>query len=186
MASCTKCGATLIASARFCAACGSPVVRASAPPPLPRRSSAPDSHTDPFAKTMLGESTVPDAEPPARPAVSPLASSAMAKPEALPRPTPSPIQAPAQPAPQPRVSQPSAPAAYVPPQQQAVPAQQPQAPPPAQPNHYFVPGVMVLVYWADGNRYPGTVLQVAPQHVLVAFPNGSQQWIDVRYVTMGK
>jgi hypothetical protein len=41
----------------------------------------------------------------------------------------------------------------------------------------------VLVSWADGNRYPGTVLQVASHHLSVAFPNGTQHWIDVRFVT---
>jgi hypothetical protein len=50
-------------------------------------------------------------------------------------------------------------------------------------NHFFVPGAVVIVHWADGNRYPGTVLQVAPYHVFVVFPNGVQQWVDTRYVT---
>jgi hypothetical protein len=36
MASCTKCGATLVAQARFCAACGTPVVHASVVPPAAR------------------------------------------------------------------------------------------------------------------------------------------------------
>jgi hypothetical protein len=49
-----------------------------------------------------------------------------------------------------------------------------------------VPGTLVLVYWADGNQYPGTVLQLSAQHVLVAFPNGAQQWVDMRYVTTGR
>jgi hypothetical protein len=44
---------------------------------------------------------------------------------------------------------------------------------------------MVLVYWADGNRYPGTIVQVAAHHVFVVFPNGTQQWVDARYVTVG-
>jgi hypothetical protein len=55
-----------------------------------------------------------------------------------------------------------------------------------QPPHPFPPGSLVLVYWADGNRYPGTVLQVAQYHVFVAFPNGAQQWIDARYVQPGR
>jgi hypothetical protein len=53
-------------------------------------------------------------------------------------------------------------------------------------SHSFVPGAMVLVYWADGNRYHGTVVQVSPHHVFVVFPNGAQQWIDARYVTSGQ
>ena len=53
-------------------------------------------------------------------------------------------------------------------------------------SHPFAQGSLVLVYWADGNRYPGTVLQVAQHHVMVAFPNGVQQWIDARYVQPGR
>jgi hypothetical protein len=49
--------------------------------------------------------------------------------------------------------------------------------------HTFAPGSVVIVYWADGNRYPGTVLQAAPHHVFVVFPNGVQQWVDARYVS---
>jgi hypothetical protein len=41
------------------------------------------------------------------------------------------------------------------------------------------------VHWSDGNRYPGTIVQVAPQHVCVAFPNGARHWVDVRYVQPG-
>ena len=47
------------------------------------------------------------------------------------------------------------------------------------------PGSMVLVHWSDGNRYPGTVLQSATGQLLVAFPNGQQQWVDARYVSLG-
>ena len=35
------------------------------------------------------------------------------------------------------------------------------------------------------SRYPGTVLQTAPGGVLVAFPNGRQQWVDAKYVSSG-
>jgi hypothetical protein len=51
--------------------------------------------------------------------------------------------------------------------------------------HGFAPGTLVLVYWANGQRYPGTVLQASSHHVFVAFPNGIQQWVDARYVTVG-
>jgi hypothetical protein len=44
---------------------------------------------------------------------------------------------------------------------------------------------VVLVHWADGHRYPGTVLQLSPTHVLVAFPNGHREWVDQSYVTTG-
>ncbi len=47
------------------------------------------------------------------------------------------------------------------------------------------PGTVVLVHWADGKRYPGTVLQGAGNAVLVAFPSGQQQWVDARYVSTG-
>ncbi|HEY3819391.1 MAG TPA: hypothetical protein VGL81_19615 [Polyangiaceae bacterium] len=54
-----------------------------------------------------------------------------------------------------------------------------------QQTHNIAPGTLVLVYWADGQRYPGTVLQVSAHHVFVAFPNGIQQWVDARYVSVG-
>jgi hypothetical protein len=123
---------------------------------------------------------VPDALKPA--GVSPMAASVM-KPQSqppAPRPPVSPSTAPppqpqghAQPAPQ----QPFQPAAPAGPAQYAAPA--------AQQSHPFAPGTLVLVYWADGNRYPGTVLQIAQHHVFVAFPNGTQQWVDARYVQAG-
>jgi hypothetical protein len=67
----------------------------------------------------------------------------------------------------------------------AAPAAAQPAPQAPQQTHNIAPGTLVLVYWADGQRYPGTVLQVGPHHVFVAFPNGIQQWIDARYVTVG-
>jgi hypothetical protein len=175
MASCTKCGATLVAQARFCATCGSPVTSSSVIPP-PR---APGDRTtrapDPFARTVLSdEVSAPPPLPPAKP-VSPMAASVIQRPSEPPAaaPLPStaapPVQTPYAQAPSPAV--PAGATPYAPP-----------APPPA---HAFVPGTLVLVYWADGNRYPGTVLQVAPHHVFVAFPNGVQQWIDARYVQSG-
>lgn len=181
MASCIKCGGNLVAQARFCAACGSPVTSSSSmPPPVERdKPSAPN----PFAKTVLGDvHGVPDLAPKleaaakAQPAASPMAASVMRDPGT---PVPQhPSQAPA-PAAQPAWSaQPQWQAQAQPGQPVAQPA------PPAQP--YFVPGAMVLVYWADGNQYPGTVLQVSPYHVLVAFPNGAQQWVEMRYVSVGR
>jgi hypothetical protein len=79
-----------------------------------------------------------------------------------------------------------APAAYAPQPYAAAPQGPAQAAQPApQPMQSIPPGTMVLVYWADGQRYPGTVLQVSAQHLFVAFPNGIQQWIDMRYITVG-
>jgi hypothetical protein len=171
MASCLKCGATLIALARFCATCGSPVTRGSvAPPAAPPKSVAP-SAPDPFARTVMGENVqaVLDAVPAA--GVSPMAASLMADQKPSPQ-APVPGYAP--------------PAAYAPRPASSPPVPQAQyaqpAPPPA---NAIAPGTLVLVYWADGQRYPGTVLQVSPSHLFVAFPNGVQQWIDARYVTVG-
>jgi hypothetical protein len=157
MASCTQCGATLVAQARFCATCGSPVRSASVRPP-PNPGNADGKPTDPFARTVLKDEGEAALAQVAAHGVSPMAASVMA--------TAQPQQ----------------------PQQRAPAAPQPQARPQhAAPvaTHPFVPGTLVLVYWADGNRYPGTVVQAAPQHVYVVFPNGQQHWIDVRYVTSG-
>lgn len=41
----------------------------------------------------------------------------------------------------------------------------------------IVAGTQVLVAWSDGNSYPAKVLQMAPQQVMVQFPNGAQQWV---------
>ncbi len=40
----------------------------------------------------------------------------------------------------------------------------------------------VLVKWADGNKYPGKVVQAAPGQSLVEFSNGNQQWIAEQYL----
>jgi hypothetical protein len=44
------------------------------------------------------------------------------------------------------------------------------------------PGSVVLVAWADGNRYPATVVQAAQGQYLCAFQNGQQHWIPAMYV----
>jgi hypothetical protein len=38
-------------------------------------------------------------------------------------------------------------------------------------------GARVLVQWSDGQRYPATVVQVAPGQCLVALHGGQQQWV---------
>jgi hypothetical protein len=162
----------------------------------------PSSAPDPFAKTMMGdpnavaaiaEARKADTRPPTAPLVqigsvaparpnpvSPMASSMMSNPSDRPSAIPgrasgTPWNVP--PAPQ----QPQQPA---PP-----PQQQPVAPPPAavagRPMAPMAPGTMVLVYWSNGNRYPGTVLRAAGTQVLVAFPNGQQHWVDMQYVSIG-
>jgi hypothetical protein len=60
----------------------------------------------------------------------------------------------------------------------------PHSPSPSPPPTY-APGTMVLVHWSNGNRYPGTVMQAVGAQVLVAFPDGQQHWVDVRYVSGG-
>jgi hypothetical protein len=171
MATCVKCAAVLISQARFCAACGSPVTRSSLPPAAAPPKSVAASVPDPFARTMLGDDVSAALEAVRAPAISPMAASLMSAQNAG-----SPAPAPANPQP----------AAYAPQPYAAQPAPQAQYTPPApQPAHSIAPGTLVLVYWADGQRYPGTVLQVSAQHLFVAFPNGIQQWIDVRYVTVG-
>ena len=66
------------------------------------------------------------------------------------------------------------------------PVPPPPAAPPAPPaSAAYRPGTLVLVHWADGNRYPATVLHATATHVFVAFSTGQQQWVDVRYVSSG-
>jgi hypothetical protein len=49
----------------------------------------------------------------------------------------------------------------------------------------FGPGARVYVLWADGNRYPATVMHAAGTQCLVAFPDGQQRWVDAQYLTPG-
>jgi len=71
----------------------------------------------------------------------------------------------------------------------APPQQMPQqaggygAPPPQQ--YGPVPGSRVQVVGNDGNRYPATVVQVQPGHVLCAMPDGQQHWIPTQSVLPG-
>jgi hypothetical protein len=204
MASCAKCGANLISQARFCASCGSPVASSSIAPSPPAAPPVAKSVPDPFARTILSDGvgpSIPDM-PPA--AVSPMAASVMAsqsqpppgrgsavpapqppRPAGAPIPTPSPAAALAALPIPPAASPAPAPAAQA--QGYSGPPGPTQyAAPLPQQSHPFAQGSLVMVYWADGNRYPGTVLQVAQHHVMVAFPNGVQQWIDARYVQAGR
>lgn len=45
------------------------------------------------------------------------------------------------------------------------------------------PGSKVLVQWSDGNKYPGTVAQMAQGQVLVTMSDGRQLWVPTNYVT---
>jgi hypothetical protein len=43
-------------------------------------------------------------------------------------------------------------------------------------------GSRVGVKWSDGNQYPASVMQAAPNQYLVQFDNGSQQWVPAHAV----
>jgi hypothetical protein len=47
----------------------------------------------------------------------------------------------------------------------------------------LAPGTHVLVQWSDGNRYPAVLQQSAREQCLVAFPNGTQQWVPAHAVS---
>lgn len=61
----------------------------------------------------------------------------------------------------------------------------PAAPPPPQGSAGFNVGQRVLVQWADGNKYAGTVAQMGDGQANVAFPNGQQVWVELRWLTPG-
>jgi hypothetical protein len=48
----------------------------------------------------------------------------------------------------------------------------------------LTPGSRVMVTWSDGQRYPGTVMQVAPGQVLVSMTDGRQMWMPSQYVNV--
>ncbi len=54
---------------------------------------------------------------------------------------------------------------------------------PAQAPAPLTVGATVLVQWADGNRYPGTVQAMANGQYQVGFANGQTYWIPAAYVS---
>jgi hypothetical protein len=66
-------------------------------------------------------------------------------------------------------------------QRPAVAPARPSGPPPGP--ALLASGTAVLVLWSDGQRYPGTVVQFAKGHYLIAFANGRQDWIPAEYVS---
>jgi hypothetical protein len=64
------------------------------------------------------------------------------------------------------------------------------APYPATPAAYapapqgFAPGTRVWVTWSNGQRYPGTVHQVAGNQCLVRFDDGQQHWVEAPYLSV--
>jgi hypothetical protein len=47
----------------------------------------------------------------------------------------------------------------------------------------LIVGRKVMVRWSDGNQYPATIMQVAPNQAQVAFPDGRSMWIATQYLT---
>jgi len=47
----------------------------------------------------------------------------------------------------------------------------------------MAPGQGCLVQWNDGNRYPGHVREAKEGKLLVAFPNGREEWIPAEHVS---
>lgn len=45
-------------------------------------------------------------------------------------------------------------------------------------------GTHVMVQWTDGQKYPGTVAQVAQGQYLVTMGNGQQHWVPEAFVTL--
>jgi hypothetical protein len=197
MARCRKCGEKLVGAAKFCVTCGAPVPEipatlesAAFSQPLPKR--PPEPVTEP-PKT---KASVPAPAPANPTATDPLGAGVRGSNYGPPPPAPhgtAPFPQPPPPQQQSWGGQPygapvpaQAPNAAYPyaPQQgyQPPPAGYgPYAPPPYGPP--FVAGGRVLVLWADGNRYPGIVHQVAPGQCLIVFPDGQQRWVEFQYLT---
>ncbi|MDC3960119.1 hypothetical protein [Polyangium jinanense] len=148
------------------------------------------------------------AEPPAAPTNEPASAAApAAAPEPAPAPAPEPAAAPEPaPAPEPAAAPEPAPAAAPTP----APTQQPKsleqeaadaarAVEGALKNGFdklghaldsfgkslSKPGVgsTVLVAWSDGNKYPGTVAQIAQGQYFVTMSNGEQYWVAEQYIS---
>ncbi len=47
----------------------------------------------------------------------------------------------------------------------------------------LIAGRAVKVQWSDGNQYPATITQDGGAQAQVTFPNGSQMWVDKRFLT---
>jgi len=45
-------------------------------------------------------------------------------------------------------------------------------------------GARVTVQWSDGQRYPGTIAQIAQGQYLVTMQNGQQHWIPSQFVVL--
>ncbi len=76
-------------------------------------------------------------------------------------------------------AQPFAPGGYAP----AAPVAPSVRAAPVAPIDPFALGRPVLVTWSNGQRYPATVLQLSPTHILVAFGDGQRHWVERVFVT---
>ncbi len=192
MAVCARCAAPLVATARFCAACGSPVTRGGVAPPVTAPESRPDSRgptvavpavapsaPDPFASTVMGDPAAIAAIEAVRAAVPRAATAPLPSVGAVAAARPNPVSPMASSVMRDGAGQSNVPAPW---NAGIAPAPPAYTPPPANP---YVPGGMVLVQWSNGQRYAGTVLQVSGSQVLVTFPNGAQHWVDSMYVSSG-
>jgi hypothetical protein len=184
---CTKCGEALIGTGRFCASCGTPAQGVAlegnahtlrqlktAPPvePVPATRASSAGPPPPPATSSYGPPP-PAANPP-----PPHAAGSYA-PAPLPFATPPPGAAyPSHPPYAPAQGYVPTPAPYA--------SYPPPVPPPPPYAPAFVAGARVLVLWADGNRYPGIVHQVASGHCFVLFPDGQQRWVELQYLSLAR
>jgi hypothetical protein len=60
----------------------------------------------------------------------------------------------------------------------------PPQPPYGSPQAAYGAGALVYVQWADGNKYPATVQQVAGSQCLVLFNDGRRQWVEARFLSL--
>ncbi|MGO8997938.1 MAG: zinc-ribbon domain-containing protein [Polyangiaceae bacterium] len=192
---CRKCGESLLGSARFCASCGAPVPAASST--LESKAFTPPAvRTSPIEEAPPTRASVPSPDaaqspsgrgsgygpppPPANPVPQPAPSAPQAWPASTPYGAPAPSYPQNAAAYQPAYPQPQG---YAP----AAPGYAPYAPQAGAPYApAFVAGARVLVQWADGNRYPGIVQQVAPAQCLIVFPDGQQRWVEYQYLTLAR
>lgn len=186
MASCTVCGTTLKTSSRFCSACGTLVkaepeallVRTDKDRVDPLASTAPASFSPArklLANAASGESgvspkaetgfQVPLRDPLAAPALPATPAASLQNPATKPRPMRG------QTAPLASVGRPP-----------AQPGRSAHAGVPVAPTVAMALGARVLVQWANGQKYPGVVEQLAGLQCLVRFDTGERRWVEARYV----
>ena len=206
MDSCWRCGQKLLTKGNFCFSCGAVLAPKSVAPPAPvvqeREAFDPLAATTPASAEQLaalrrGDSPAPESKdrfrggtqpmksvpgpaagPPSPPPVVQLPSPSPSAPPRGVGPTmndesssPSPAESPTL-----RSAVPSAPVVSPRAVSHVAPPEAPSPPP-------LRIGARVLVAWADGNRDPATIQQLAPGQCLVLFVDGQHRWVDNQYVT---